>query len=331
MTTEARDAIAKALEGFVGSRRRSEEIGRARGVLFMDDYGHHPTEIARTLEGLKAFYPERRLVVDFMSHTYSRTRRLLSEFGRAFAAADLVVLHRIYPSAREIDTGEIRGEDLLEEVRKTPSPGGVLRGAGGFGPVPARQARARRPVRHHGCRGQLEGGPDSAAEDGGAQTMKSMTGFGYGEYRDETRQVTLSLKSYNNRFLDIVVYLPPPLAALEQRLRDYLSGKVLRGRVELSVKLTQSGPGKVLPDPETVRAHIAALRQLAAAAGIRERVRISHLLRLEGLFRSEATAWMPRRSGRLSSPRWRRSSRTSRGCAFARGSTPAGTSPACSR
>jgi uncharacterized protein (TIGR00255 family) len=119
--------------------------------------------------------------------------------------------------------------------------------------------------------------------------MKSMTGFGYGEYRDDTRQVTLSLKSYNNRFLDIVVYLPPPLAALEQRLRDYLLAKVLRGRVELSVKLTHSGPGKVLPDPETVRAHIAALRQLAAAAGIRERIRISHLLRLEGLFRSEAT------------------------------------------
>ena len=119
--------------------------------------------------------------------------------------------------------------------------------------------------------------------------MKSMTGFGYGEYRDDSRQVTLSLKAYNNRFLDIVVYLPPPLAALEQRFRDYLAGRVLRGRVELSVKLTNTSPGKALPDRQTVRSHVEALRELAAAAGIRERVRISHLLRLEGLFRSEGS------------------------------------------
>ena len=56
--------------------------------------------------------------------------------------------------------------------------------------------------------------------------MKSMTGFGYGEHRDDARQVTLSLKAYNNRFLDVVVYLPPPLAVLEQRFRDFLANRV---------------------------------------------------------------------------------------------------------
>ena len=117
--------------------------------------------------------------------------------------------------------------------------------------------------------------------------MKSMTGFGYGESRDDTRQLTVSLKAYNNRFLDIVVYLPSALAVLEQGFRDYLAGRVLRGRVELSAKLTLTGAARVFPDPQSVRSHVEALRELAAAAGLRERVRLSHLLRLEGLFRPE--------------------------------------------
>ena len=53
-------------------------MGEAGGVLFMDDYAHHPTAIEKTLAGIRSFYPGRRLVVDFMSHTYSRTHALLS-------------------------------------------------------------------------------------------------------------------------------------------------------------------------------------------------------------------------------------------------------------
>lgn len=99
---------------FSGSKRRSEILGEAGGVLFMDDYAHHPTAIRTTLEGLRAFYPGRRIVADFMSHTYSRTKSLLGEFASAFDAADLVVLHRIYASARETDTFGITGRDLYE-------------------------------------------------------------------------------------------------------------------------------------------------------------------------------------------------------------------------
>jgi UDP-N-acetylmuramate--alanine ligase len=93
-------AARAALAGFRGTRRRSELVGEAGGVLFLDDYGHHPTEIRATLEGYKSFYG-RRLVVDFMPHTYSRTRALLPQFAECFAPADVVVLHKVYASARE--------------------------------------------------------------------------------------------------------------------------------------------------------------------------------------------------------------------------------------
>ena len=110
---------ARALESFAGSRRRSEIVGEAGGILFMDDYGHHPTAIENTLAGIRSFYPDRRLIVDFMSHTYSRTRALLSEFGRCFHGADSVILHHIYASAREQDDGGITARDLYEEVARS--------------------------------------------------------------------------------------------------------------------------------------------------------------------------------------------------------------------
>jgi UDP-N-acetylmuramate--alanine ligase len=117
-SAELGHSLARTLEEYRGSRRRSEVLGTAGGVLFMDDYGHHPTEIAATLQGLKQFYPQRRLVVDFMSHTYSRTKALLGDFATSFRDADLVVLHRIYASARESSNGGVDGRTLFEEVRR---------------------------------------------------------------------------------------------------------------------------------------------------------------------------------------------------------------------
>lgn len=109
--------IREALESFGGSKRRSEIKGEASGVLVLDDYGHHPTAIRTTLEGLKEFYPGRRLVVDFMSHTYSRTAALLAEFASSFAAADEVILHKIYASARESYNGSVTGMTLFEATK----------------------------------------------------------------------------------------------------------------------------------------------------------------------------------------------------------------------
>jgi len=123
-----REKMLSACEDFRGSKRRSEIIGEAGGVLFMDDYAHHPTAIRSTLAGLREFYPNRRLVVDFMSHTYSRTAALFDGFVSAFGDADELILHDIYASARE-DSGGISGEQLYRKtaelhrsVRYYPEP-----------------------------------------------------------------------------------------------------------------------------------------------------------------------------------------------------------------
>jgi UDP-N-acetylmuramate--alanine ligase len=117
-TDGRRENVRNALEGFKGSKRRSEITGESGGILFMDDYGHHPTAIKTTLSGLKEFYPDRRLVVSFMSHTYTRTASLLDEFAASFEKADLVVLHKIYASAREMYSGGVSGETLYQRAKR---------------------------------------------------------------------------------------------------------------------------------------------------------------------------------------------------------------------
>lgn len=118
LTADAVHAMTKGIASFRGSKRRSEILGIAKDVLFIDDYGHHPTEISSTLAGLKSFYPGRRIVVDFMPHTYSRTKALLAEFGTCFSDAAVVVLHRIYSSAREKSDGSVDGTTLFREVSR---------------------------------------------------------------------------------------------------------------------------------------------------------------------------------------------------------------------
>ncbi|MDT8298657.1 MAG: UDP-N-acetylmuramate--L-alanine ligase [Spirochaetaceae bacterium] len=109
-------SAAEAFSTFRGSRRRSEIIGEAGGVLVMDDYAHHPTAIAATLSGLTDFHPDRRLVVDFMPHTYSRTAALLSEFAACFQNAQILLLHPIYASARERFDGTVTGRTLWRDA-----------------------------------------------------------------------------------------------------------------------------------------------------------------------------------------------------------------------
>jgi uncharacterized protein (TIGR00255 family) len=118
--------------------------------------------------------------------------------------------------------------------------------------------------------------------------MKSMTGFAYREHRDKKHKITITLKSYNNRFLDILVYLPSFLNPLEQKIRAFLSKRISRGRVELYVKAVELGQAaQIAVDPYYVESYVQALRQLAEAAGIREKIRLSHLLRIEGMLQSE--------------------------------------------
>ena len=93
-------SMARGLAEFKGAERRFQRLGDAAGVTVVDDYAHHPTEIAATLAAARASFPGRRLVVAFQPHLYSRTRDFAAEFGASLAAADAVFLTEIYP-ARE--------------------------------------------------------------------------------------------------------------------------------------------------------------------------------------------------------------------------------------
>jgi UDP-N-acetylmuramate--alanine ligase len=93
-------AVTAALEAFPGADRRFQRLGEAAGVLVIDDYGHHPTEIRAVLDAARASLG-RRLIVAFQPHRYTRTERLLEEFGPALAQADELVLTEIYAAGEE--------------------------------------------------------------------------------------------------------------------------------------------------------------------------------------------------------------------------------------
>ncbi|MFH0837807.1 MAG: cyanophycin synthetase [Patescibacteria group bacterium] len=101
--TENTDGVRQGLENFTGTARRMEVKGEKNGVLLMDDYGHHPTEVRATLKALKEAHADRRIICVFQPHQYSRTYELLDNFARAFGNADLVIIPNIFEAR---DTGE---------------------------------------------------------------------------------------------------------------------------------------------------------------------------------------------------------------------------------
>ncbi|HET7231360.1 MAG TPA: UDP-N-acetylmuramate--L-alanine ligase [Longimicrobium sp.] len=110
-------AIERGLADFKGVDRRFERVGEAAGVLFVDDYAHHPTEIEATLTAARAAHPDRRLVAVFQPHLYSRTRDFADEFGRALTGADIVFLTDIY-AAREKPIEGVTGEMIAIPARQ---------------------------------------------------------------------------------------------------------------------------------------------------------------------------------------------------------------------
>jgi len=94
------DRIASALAGFQGVERRFQQCGVVNGITVIDDYGHHPTEIAAVLAAARAARPA-RIVVAFQPHRYTRTRDLMREFGLALGAADEVLLADIYAASED--------------------------------------------------------------------------------------------------------------------------------------------------------------------------------------------------------------------------------------
>lgn len=116
--------LKKGLAEFSGGKRRSEILGHRKNkagqdIIFIDDYGHHPTAIKSTLSGYRKFYKNHKIVVDFMSHTYSRTQALLKEFASCFDDADFLIINKIYASAREdASSSKVSGKILAEETKK---------------------------------------------------------------------------------------------------------------------------------------------------------------------------------------------------------------------
>ena len=111
----ALDPVAAALAGFPGIVRRQERKGSRSGAEIYDDYAHHPTEVAATLEALRELAPG-RLIAVFQPHLYSRTKALAPRFGAALAAADEIGVLDVY-AAREQPVGELAGVSGLDVAR----------------------------------------------------------------------------------------------------------------------------------------------------------------------------------------------------------------------
>ena len=111
------ERIAAAMARFSGVERRFERVGEVAGVLVVDDYAHHPTEVRATLEGAAAAYPGRRIVAVFQPHLYTRTRDFMEDFAHAFLGADVLVLTDIY-AAREQPIEGVTGRDLAETATR---------------------------------------------------------------------------------------------------------------------------------------------------------------------------------------------------------------------
>ena len=133
--------VADTLREFHGAERRFERVGEADGVLVVDDYGHHPTEIAAVLAAARVTLG-RRLLVAFQPHRYTRTERLMDEFGPAFADADEVVLTDIYAASEEPIAG-VTVEALAESV--TRGSGRPVRVVKAIDRLPGELAAAARP------------------------------------------------------------------------------------------------------------------------------------------------------------------------------------------
>lgn len=114
------DALQNALQKFEGIDRRFQQMGEVKTtagtVMLVDDYGHHPTEIAATLAAAKSGWPERRIVLVFQPHRYTRTRDLMDDFASVLSAADVLILLEVYAAGEEpIATAD--GRSMARAIR----------------------------------------------------------------------------------------------------------------------------------------------------------------------------------------------------------------------
>ena len=123
------DAVRKALAGFKGVKRRFEYVLKTDKVVYIDDYAHHPAELAALIKGAKHLFAGRRCVVAFQPHLFSRTRDLADGFAESLDMADEVILLDIYP-ARELPmeavTSQMIADRMANDAHTILSKGGLL-------------------------------------------------------------------------------------------------------------------------------------------------------------------------------------------------------------
>ncbi len=118
--------------------------------------------------------------------------------------------------------------------------------------------------------------------------MKSMTGYGYTEFQDEKIHITLEIKSYNNRYLDIIINQPVFLNPLEAELRKFISSRAERGRVEVYIRVRELEEDIVVHlDKPAVAVYSETLNKIKELAGIEQSLELSHFLALDGILKTE--------------------------------------------
>ena len=120
--------LAKGLKDFKGVGRRMDRLGDAGGVEFVDDYGHHPTEVRATLSAVAGLWKAKRVVVIFQPHRFSRTKLLAREFGPAFKGADLVWVTDVYAAGEKALPG-VTSKLIVDSIRRAGGNAAAFPGA----------------------------------------------------------------------------------------------------------------------------------------------------------------------------------------------------------
>jgi UDP-N-acetylmuramate--alanine ligase len=114
-----RTEAESSLRNYEGAWRRMEILGEIPpGVIVIDDYGHHPREVAATLQALRGAYPHRRLICVFQPHTHDRTRKFYGAFSGAFKDADIVIVPNIYDARPHADSTAVDVATFVHDVAK---------------------------------------------------------------------------------------------------------------------------------------------------------------------------------------------------------------------
>jgi UDP-N-acetylmuramate--alanine ligase len=111
------DACIEACATFKGASRRFEILGTGDGITVVDDYAHHPTEVAATISAGRQRFPDSRLIVVYVPHTYSRTLALLDDYADVFRGADTLLLGPIEPARERHLADTVSIEDVAQRVR----------------------------------------------------------------------------------------------------------------------------------------------------------------------------------------------------------------------